>query len=64
MNNSKIEVFFWPIGIFFEIFLMEFIVCMYLKVCVWLDTQEPLTGGEAGYFIRDDGLIWPLRMMY
>ncbi len=56
LNNSQIGSFLahWKV-VFFENFLMEFIVCMYLKVCVWLDTQETLTGGGGGYFIHDDG---------
>ncbi len=39
---------------------MEFIVCMYPKICVWLDTQEvPYICGEAGYFVHDDECTIP-----
>ncbi len=61
LNNSQFEVFLsnWEV-VFFLIFSMEFIVCMYLKVCVWLDTQKtPLTEGKAGYFIHNDGYMIP-----
>ncbi len=57
LNNSQIEVYFGPLGSFFDIFLMEFIVCMYLKVCVWLDPQETSRSGGMGYFIHDNGHI-------
>ncbi len=58
LNNSQIEFFFWPIGkLFFFNFLMEFIVCMYLKVCVWL--EETTHRGRVGYFIHDDGHMIP-----
>ncbi len=40
---------------FFENFLMEFIVCMYLKVCVWLDTQETPLRGRSRQFYPQDG---------
>ncbi len=38
---------------------MEFIVYMYLKVCVWLDTQETPHRERASYFIHDDGHMIP-----
>ncbi len=44
LNNSQIEV------LFFATFLMEFIVCMYQKVCVWLDTWETPRRSRGGLF--------------
>ncbi len=32
---------------------------MYLKVCVWLNTQETPHRDGAGYFIHDDGHMIP-----
>ncbi len=59
LNNSQIEVFCGQLGsFFFEIFLIEFIVCTYLKVCEWLDVQETPHRGR-GYFIHDDRHMIP-----
>ncbi len=63
LNNSHIKVFFgsWEF-VFFLIFLMEFIVCMYVPegMCMFGDTQETPYGAEwAGYFIHNDRHIIP-----
>ncbi len=59
LNNSQIETFLanWEVVVL-EIFLMEFIVCMYWKVCVRLNAQET-PEGVADYFIHDDRQMIP-----
>ncbi len=60
LNNSQIEVFIAQLGsCSFLIFLMEFILYMYLKLCVWLDTQETPNGRWASYFIHNAGYKIP-----
>ncbi len=46
---------FYQKSFFFWKFLIEFIVCMNLKVCVWLDAQKSLPRG---------GLFYPRRWTY
>ncbi len=48
--------FFWTIGklFFHEVFLMEFIICMYPNVVYDWTHGKPFIGGGAGYFIHDD----------
>ncbi len=57
-NKAKIEnIFLLKLKvIFLEIFFMEFIVSIYLKVYTWLCPQKmPPTGQGGEQFVHDDG---------
>ncbi len=55
--TRKLKLFLANWEVFFEIFLMEFIVCMYLKICVLVDTQGTLLWGR-------DRIFYPQRWTY
>ncbi len=56
-NKAKIEnIFLLKLKvIFWEIFFMEFIVGIYVKVCTWLCPQKTPPRDSGEQFVHDDG---------